>query len=236
MKPTIYAFIFARGGSKGIPRKNIRLLAGKPLIAYAIEVGIVSEMIDRVFVSTDDEEIAEVSRRYGAEVPFLRPKELALDDSPEWLAWRHAICEIQKNSDVSPMDIFLSLPPTSPFRIKDDIEACILTLLESDADIVITVKNASRHPSFNMVTIDGKGYAKLVMPLEKKVHRRQEVPQVFDMTTVAYAARPDFIMNADELFGGKTRAVVIPQERALDIDTEFDFTLANFIAKLKFRE
>jgi N-acylneuraminate cytidylyltransferase len=230
MKPTIYAFIFARGGSKGVPGKNIRLLAGKPLIAYAIEVGIRCEMIDRIFVSTENGEIADVSRRHGAEVPFLRPAELAQDDTPEWIAWQHAISEIQDNSDTGQMDIFVSLPPTSPFRTVGDIEACIRSLCESDADMVITVKNSNRHPSFNMVILDQNGYTRLVMPLKKTVHRRQDVHPVFDMTTVAYVTRPDFVMNADEPFAGRTRAVVIPEERALDIDTEFDFTLAELLA------
>ena len=96
--------------------------------------------------------------------------------------------------------------------------------------MVVTVKNASRHPSFNMVTLDNNGFARLVMPLNKTVHRRQDAPPVFDMTTVAYVSRPDFILNADDMFVGKIRAVIIPEERALDIDTEFDFAVAEFMA------
>ena len=99
IKHFICAFIFARGGSKGIPRKNIKLLGDKPLIAYAIETGLNSRYINRVAVSTDDQEIAEVARRYGADVPFMRPKYLAQDDSPELLAWRHAVTEIEKTSE-----------------------------------------------------------------------------------------------------------------------------------------
>ena len=107
MKPFVYAFIFARGGSKGIPRKNIRKLAGKPLIAYSIEAGHKSKLIDRVAVSTDDHEIARIATQYGAEVPFIRPIKLSQDDSPEWLAWRHAIQEINRRNKFPKIDIFV---------------------------------------------------------------------------------------------------------------------------------
>lgn len=230
VKPSIYAFIFARGGSKGVQRKNIRLLAGKPLMAYAIETALKSEYIDRVIVSTEDAEIADVALQYGAEVPFMRPLELAQDDSPEWEAWRHAVEEMERRHGSDKMDIFVSLPPTSPLRRVEDVDACILAMMESDADIVITIRKANRHPSFNMVTLDKYGYAGVLMPLGKTFHRRQDFPPAFDMTTVAYVARPEFIKSAREMFHGRVKAVVIPEERALDIDTELDFTLAEFLA------
>lgn len=114
MKPNIFAFIFARGGSQEVPRKNIRLLGGKPLIAYAIEAGRKSHLVDRVIVSTDDDEIAQVARAYGAEVPFMRPQALARNDTPEWLAWQHAVREM--GSDVNgPDDIFILCPRRRPF-------------------------------------------------------------------------------------------------------------------------
>jgi N-acylneuraminate cytidylyltransferase len=230
MKDFIYAFIFARGGSKGIPRKNIKLLGDKPLIAHAIETGLNSRYINRVAVSTDDKEIAEVARTYGADVPFMRPKYLAQDDSPELLAWRHAVTEIKKTSDRPNIDIFVSIPPTAPFRSVEDVDACILTYMESDADVVVTIKKASRHPSFNMVTLDENGYAHLVMPVKDRIHRRQDASNVYDMTTVAYVSKPEFILNADSIFDGKVLGVVIPEERALDIDTALDFEFAEFLA------
>jgi CMP-N-acetylneuraminic acid synthetase len=219
----IVGFIFARGGSKGVPGKNIRPLAGKPLIAHAIETARVSTLISRVIVSTDDEKIASVAREYGAEVPFMRPAELAQDNSPEWLAWRHAI------QNVSPLDVFVSIPPTSPLRAVEDVNACIRLLLESDADTVITVKEAARNPYYNMVIIDEAGYNSVVIPADKAIHGRQGAPEVFDVTTVAYAARPEFILKHDGIFEGKVRAVVVPPERAIDIDSEFDFALAEFM-------
>lgn len=228
MKPYVVACIFARGGSKGVPRKNIRCLAGKPLIAYAIEVARACELIDEVIVSTDDPEIAEISQRYGANVPFLRPAELAGDSSPELLSWQHAIEMLNSRKGYPNVDVFVSVPPTSPLRNVDDISNCIKTFLQSDTDLVITVKGAERNPYFNMVTSNDEGYVHLVIPPKVGcgISRRQDAPVVYDVTTVAYVAHPEFILNTDSLFCGKMKAVIIPKERALDIDTEFDFRIA----------
>lgn len=222
----IFGFIFARGGSKGVPGKNIRPLAGLPLLAHAINAGQQSGLLDRIIVSTDDEKIAEVAREYGAEVPFMRPAELAGDASPEWLAWQHAITEVG-GPDV--FDLFVSLPATSPLRSAEDVINCISLFQIEDCDMVVTCREAGRHPSFNMIKMDADGVASLVMPLDTAVTRRQDAPVVYDMTTVAYVARPEFIMNHGGTFEGKVRAVVIPDERALDIDTELDFEFAEFL-------
>ena len=231
MKPYVVGFIFARGGSKGVPHKNIRPLAGKPLIAYAIETALASELINRVIVSTDDEEIAAVAQQYGAEVPFMRPAELAQDNSPEWLAWQHAIRMLEATEGEPKMDVFVCIPPTSPLRAVEDIDACIQMLLESDADLVITVKPAERNPYYNMVVLDEEGYARLVIQPDRRIHQRQAAPLVYDMTTVAYAARPEFVLNANSMFEGKVKAVIVPAERALDIDTELDFKLVEFLLR-----
>lgn len=229
MKPYVVAFIFARGGSKGVPRKNIRLLAGKPLIAYAIEVAKASKLIDRVVVSTEDAEIADFARKYGAEVPFIRPKELAQDDSPEWLAWQHAIRTLQASPGERPMDAFLCIPPTSPLRAVEDVDACVRMLLESDADLVYTVRPAERNPYMNIITIDERGYVRLAIPSEQRPYRRQDTPEVYESATVAYAARPAYVLSVDFIFEGKVKAVVVPRERALDIDTELDLKFIEFL-------
>lgn len=228
MNPYVVGAIFARGGSKGLRRKNIRRLGGKPLIAYAIETALASALINRVIVSTDDSEIADVAQQFGAEVPFMRPQELASDDSPEWLAWQHAIRRLKAAEGEPKMDVFVSVPTTSPLRALDDVDSCIRTLLKSDADLVITVKHAQRNPYFNMVVVDDEGYARLAMPSNQSFFRRQAAPPIFDMTTVAYAARPEFVLNANSMFEGKVKAVVVPAERALDIDTELDLRMAEF--------
>jgi|NitcycUWRSCHO22C_1040316.scaffolds.fasta_scaffold00104_3 N-acylneuraminate cytidylyltransferase len=229
MKPYVVAAIFARGGSKGVPRKNLRALAGKPLIAYAIESALGSEMIDRVIVSTDDQEIASVAKGYGAEVPFMRPAELAGDNAPEWLAWQHAIKMVAADKGAPAIDVFVSVPPTAPLRNVSDIDSCIQTLIESDADIVITVKPAERSPFFNMVKVTPEGYAELAIAPPQKISRRQDAPVLYDVTTVAYAARPQFVLEASSLFQGKVKVVIVPAERAIDIDTELDFMFADFL-------
>jgi N-acylneuraminate cytidylyltransferase len=230
MTKRVFGFVFARGGSKGIPGKNLKLLAGKPLIGYAIETALATHRCEQVIVSTDSAEIAEAARGFGAATPFLRPAELASDSAAEWDAWRHAI-EFVKTT-YGEFDIFVSLPPTSPFRSTSDVTDCI-DVLERDnaADAVITGRRAERSPYFNMVRLDNKNYAHVVIRPDSKVVRRQDTPEVFDVTTVAYVAHPEFILRANSLWDGNVRLVEIPAERALDIDTPFDFMIAECIAQ-----
>ncbi len=230
MKPFVLGAIFARGGSKGIKKKNIRLLNKKPLIAYAIETALAVSEIDALIVSTDNEEIAAVARQYGAQVPFMRPKALATDHSPELLSWQHAIETFEKIKKQK-VGVLVSIPTTSPLRKPQDVRACLQSLLKEKADVAITVCQAHRSPYFNMVKINNDGYAHLVMNSHQKIVRRQEAPQVFDMTTVAYAAKASFVRRAKSLFDGKVRAVVVPSERSLDIDTPLDFEMAGFLMK-----
>lgn len=224
----MYAFIFARGGSKGLPRKNIKKLCGKPLIQYSIEIAMQIENISRVFVSTDDEEIATIAQSLGAEI-ILRPKELALDHSPEWLAWRHAIGWVQQH--FGEFTDFISLPVTSPLRIKEDVTAAINKRIFSGADICIGITPASRSPFFNMVKANPNGSIELVIKSQSDIYRRQDAPDVFDITTVVYASTPDFIMKHNGLFDGQVVAIDIPKERAIDIDDIYDFKMAEFIMK-----
>lgn len=229
MKPYVLGAIFARGGSKRVPGKNLRSLAGKPLIAHAIDTGHQSEWIDRVIVSTDDDEIAKVSRQYGADVPFMRPAELASDQASEWHAWQHAINTLQSQKDSPALDVFVCIPTTSPLRSVADVDLCIQTFIDSDVDIVITASPAEKNPYYNMIVMDEHGLARQVIESETSVYRREAYPAVYDMTTVAYVARPDFVLNSVSPFSGKVKAVLIPPERALDIDTELDFKFAEFI-------
>ncbi len=225
--PTI-GFIFARGGSKGVPRKNLRMLGGKPLIAHAIEAACNCKSIDRVVVSTEDEEIARVAEEFGAEIPFMRPMDLARDDSPEWLAWQHAIRTFEQTC-AKRVGTFVSIPATSPLRGVEDVEHCIQTFKNGDADVVFTVRPSDRNPYFNMVVLDDQKHARLVIPPQGKVFRRQDAPRVYDITTVAYVARPEFILTSNGIFEGRVLAVEVPSERAVDIDTELDFQFAEFL-------
>ncbi|NOX34956.1 MAG: acylneuraminate cytidylyltransferase family protein [Deltaproteobacteria bacterium] len=224
----VYGFVFARGGSKGVKNKNIRLVAGRPLIHYSVEAAKRSCFINRIIVSTDNKDIEKAALEAGAEVPFLRPRDLASDASPEWLSWQHAVKTLKKAGEE--FDIFVSIPATSPLRTAEDIDMCIKVLIENnDADGAITVCRAQRHPSFNMVVMDDNGFATIAVPDKFCFSRRQDVPSMYDITTVAYAARPGFILSAPSLFAGKIKAVVIPGERSLDIDTEFDLKVADLI-------
>ena len=222
------AFIFARGGSKGLPGKNIKMFAGKPLIAWAIEHAHTVEGIRRVIVSTNSEEIAAVASQYGAEVPFMRPSHLAKDDSPEWLSWRHAL-EFVRDDEGSFPSAMVSVPVTAPLRQPVDIERCLELFSKGDADVVITVTDAHRNPYFNMVTMQSNGSVGLVIPPTSGISGRQGAPEVFDMTTVAYVADPEFVMTHESAFAGRVQAVHVPIERSIDIDTLLDFDLAEFL-------
>lgn len=228
----IVAFIFARGGSKGLPGKNIRLFGGKPLIAWSIQHALSVTRIDRVCVSTDSEEIAAVARDHGAEVPFIRPAELARDDSPEWLAWRHALDHVRETEGTYP-HAMVSVPTTAPLRLPVDIENCLDAYEKDDADAVITVTEAHRNPYFNMVKAGPDGAMHLVIPLLEATTRRQDAPAVYDMATVAYVVRPEFIMQQNGIFEGRVRAVRVPRERSIDIDTLLDFRIAECLLGIK---
>jgi len=223
------AFIFARGASKGLPGKNVRPLCGKPMIAWAIEQAKSVKRISRVIVSTDSEEIAAVARQFGGETPFRRPPELALDDSPEWLSWRHALNYLQSEGTLP--DAMVSVPVTAPLREPGDIERCLDDFALGGADAVVTVSTAHRSPYFNMVKRNEDGSVGLVIPPAGHVSRRQDAPPVFDMATVAYVASPEFVLTRNTLFEGRVRAVEVPPERAIDIDTLLDFRIAEYLMK-----
>jgi len=219
------ALICARGGSKGLPGKNIRPLAGKPLISWAIEQAQALKRVERIIVSTDSEEIAAVARESGAEVPFMRPEELAQDNSPEWLVWRHALNYLKETKGDYP-DGLITIPVTAPLRIVEDLDACLDEYEKGNVDVVITVTDAHRNPYFNMVKQNDDETMALVIPPEGTVFRRQDAPLVYDMTTVAFVAKPEFVLTQERIFDGRVRHVHIPVERALDIDTPFDFKIA----------
>ena len=219
--------ISARGGSKGVPRKNIRPLGGKPLIGWAIEVARNCPSLDRVIVSTDDAEIADVARCFGAEVPFLRPAELARDDSPELLTWQHCIRTLIAEEGKSP-EVLVAVPATAPLRMVEDVEACVANLYTSGADLSLTVKSAESNPYFTMVTLEDGWLSMLINP-PNPIFRRQDAPKVFDIVPVAYAARAEYVLRTPRLLDGKVSATIVPPERSVDIDTELDIAFAEFL-------
>jgi len=220
------AFIFARGGSKGLPKKNILKLGGIPLVAHSINHAKKIENINKIFVSTDNKEISEIAQKYGASV-IDRPSDLAKDDSPEWLSWQHAIKYVFEK--YGKFEGFVSLPTTSPLRSCEDIENCINNL-NNNVDFVITISDSKRSPWFNMVTSKKDGNLKLVNEIKNQtIIRRQDVPETFDITTVAYVSKTNFILNSESIWDGVVRGVKIPQKRAIDIDTKMDFEFAKYI-------
>ena len=226
------AFIFARGGSKGLPNKNLLPLNGKPLIAWAIQQALSVERIESVIVSTDSVEIASTAKLFGAEVPFMRPTELATDRSPEWLSWRHALNWFKKETGHFP-ECFVSIPTTSPLRESSDIDRCLDLFGEVDCDAVVTITESHRSPYFNMVRKNESGRIELISKPEGQIFNRQDVPLTYDMTTLCYVARPQFIMRAESLFDGVIHGVTVPKERSIDIDTQVDFEICEYLLNRK---
>jgi len=222
--------IFARGGSKGLPGKNVKTLAGKPLIGWSIEKALKVKRIKRVIVSTDSDEIASIAQKFGGEVPFKRPIELSEDSTPEWQAWMHALNYL-KNVEGSLPDVMVSLPTTSPLRAVSDIEDCLDEYEKGEADIVVTITDSHRNPYFNMVKKGPDGTFSLVNETAQTLGNRQSTPEVFDMTTVCYVVNSNFVLSNSGIFKGRVKAVMIPPERAIDIDTEFDFQVAEALVK-----
>lgn len=227
-KDEIVSFIFARGGSKGLPNKNIKPLLGKPLIAWTIEQAKSCDQINRVIVSTDSIEIASVAIEYGAEVPFIRPAELATDASPEWLSWQHALNHLNNTEGCLPK-IMLSMPTTAPLRSNLDIKNALAEYKISQCDVVISITDSHRNPYFNMVKIGKSGRLERVINPTSTLVRRQDAPVVYDMTTVIYVTSPDFVLKNNSIFDGTISGVLIPPERAIDIDTSLDFRIAEFL-------
>jgi len=228
----VVGFIFARAGSKGLPGKNILPIAGKPLIAWSIECALKVSRIERLIVSTDSPEIAKIAKDYGAEVPFMRPSWLATDESSEWDSWKHALNYLMESTGTIP-NVMVSLPPVAPLRAPIDIENCLNEYDKGTSDIVISVTESRRSPYFNMVkTLPDEKYG-LASPPDSLIHRRQDVPIVYDMTTVCYVANSEFVLSHKSIFEGRVGAVHVPTERAIDIDTPLDFQVAEYLMKLE---
>lgn len=221
---SVLCSICARGGSMGVPGKNIRNLHGKPLIVHSIEQALEHGGIDHVVVSTDDPTIADVARAAGAEVPFLRPSELATSSAPKipviehlvvwWEAARHRVTKI------------IDLDPTSPLRSMDDISAC-LAMLDDETDVVITGYPSEKNPYFNMVELDASAHAHLVKESGGPVNGRQYAPKVYSMNASIYVWHRRSLSLG--LWSGRTKLHVMPRERSIDIDSELDFKLVELL-------
>jgi CMP-N-acetylneuraminic acid synthetase len=224
---SIIALIPARGGSKGIPRKNLAPVAGKPLIAWTIEAALGSGKLSRVLVSTDDAEIAEVARQHGAEVPFLRPPELARDESDALGVALHALTWIEEQTSERP-DYLLLLQPTSPLRTTADIDGAIMLACARDADAVLSVCEAVPHPLLAR-RLDESGVLTDFIPIPKAFARRQDFPPAYVLNGAIYLNRCTSLRGACTFQPAGALALHMPVERSLDIDSPFDLRLAELL-------
>lgn len=226
----ILAVITARGGSKRLPRKNIRILGGKPLIAWTIEAALaVREGLHAVVVSTDDEEVAAVARQWGADVPFLRPPELASDQAKSLPAVQHAVKFVEAR-DACLMDWVLLLQPTSPLRTGEDIASSIALALKSDCDSVISVYQLSHHHPIFAKKIDDGGYLVPFSIEEPEGLRRQEVgPPAYMRNGAIFLTKRGVLMDQNSIWGSRIMPYLMPEERSVDIDSELDLLLAETI-------
>ncbi len=226
--PQVLALIPARGGSKSIPRKNIRPLAGHPLIAYSIAAGLAAETVTRILVSTDDPEIAEISRRYGAETPFLRPAEFAQDQTPDLPVFQHTLQWLDENEDWRP-EIVIQLRPTSPFRRVMHIDQAVYQLLEHpEADAVRTVCVPFQNP-FKMWRIQPNGFMQPLVDLgvpEPYNQPRQALPEVYWQTGYVDAAWSDTLLEKNSMTGERILPLVIDPSEWIDIDSVDDWRRA----------
>ncbi len=225
---SIVAVLPARGGSKGIPRKNIKLLAGKPLIAWTIEAALAARSVDLVLTSTDDEEIAQVARKNGAQVPFLRPLELASDTASSEDVALHALSWLQQN-ERSQVEFVLLLQPSSPLRSAEDIEAAIALQRDKRADAVVSVCETS-HP-FQWFKNLGPNRELLPWQTGAGPSRRQDARPVYQLNGAIYLVRSSVVLKEKTFFPERTFGYLMPPEKSLDIDTPWEFYLAELILK-----
>lgn len=227
----VLGIIPARGGSKTIPRKNIKLLGNHPLIAYTIVPALKSKYLTKVIVSTEDPEIQDIARKYGADVPFSRPAYLATDDALAVPTIQHAVKEMERIDQVK-YDIIVMLQPTCPFTTANDIDSCIQKLIQTSADSVITVKDVgANHPMRMKKIVDDV----LIDYMEEEVENmpRQNLPPVYIRSGDIYVVKRDVLMGENSFKGDISRSYAIPNDRTINIDSENDWLLAEALVKQK---
>lgn len=222
----IVACIAARGGSKGIPQKNIRPLAGKPLIAWTIDAALASRRVTRVFVSTDDPHIAEVAQWLGAEAPFLRPAALARDDSPSIDTLLHLVDWLGSRGAMP--DYTVLLQPTSPFRTSVDIDAAVDLAVSRQVDAVVSVCRAQDHP-YLVKTLDPQG--RITSFVQSAHPPRQEFPPAYVLNGAVYVNRTEALLRDRVIVPEGALAYVMPEERSLDIDTPWQLQVADLLMR-----
>lgn len=220
---SVLAVIPARAGSKGLPGKNLRLLGGRPLIDWTVGAALGSSILDRVILSTDNEEIMAHGGAIGCDIPFRRPEELATDTARTI----HVLHHLLEHIDGS-YDYIVQLQPTSPFRTSDDIDSAIRLCLESDAAACVSVCPVERSPHW-IFSLREDRRMQPIMPLPEKLSRRQDMPPYYELNGAVYVGRTDWIRQQDGFLSDQTVAYVMSRERSLDIDSEVDLNLAEIL-------
>ncbi len=220
--------ICARGGSKGVKGKNLKVLLGKPLIAHSINQARVSGLFDLIAVSSDSDEILAVAQDCGADLLVKRPDELATDQAAKLPVIRHCVAEVERLTGDS-FETLVDLDATSPLRIPEDIRDAVELLERSGAGNVITAMPARRSPYFNLVELDQDGIVHLSKPPHNAIVRRQDAPKCYDMNASIYVWRKPALFANESLFNPDTRLHVMPEERSIDIDSELDFRFVEFL-------
>jgi CMP-N-acetylneuraminic acid synthetase len=225
-------FIGARGGSKGVKGKNLRPLAGKPLIAHSIEQALRWGRAERVVVSTDSEEIAEVARRHGAETPFLRPPHLATDTAPIGPAIRHALetCEATYGGT---FDVVVHLQPTAPVRTSADLDACLDLFRRTRPSVVFSVVPAHQNPYFNVVEVGADGRVRRAKEPPRRIWRRQDAPPVYVINGSIYLYARSYVLGAEDPhpFTDDARIHVMDEAAGVDVDGELDLRFLEFLVQ-----
>jgi len=222
--------ICARGGSKGVKNKNIKSIHGKPLIAYSIEQAKASGLFEHIVISTDSDEIANISSEYGAEVFFKRSNEMASDTAGKLDVIKDAFVRSEQHY-TERFDYLVDLDVTSPLRNVDDILKSFKQFLEHKNDNLITGAPSRRSPYFNLVEVMGNGEVSLSKKLEGGVVRRQDAPKSYDMNASIYIWNRNTILNESTLFLKRTGLYVMPEERSVDIDSELDYKIVEILIK-----
>lgn len=218
----------ARGGSQGLPRKNIRLLCGKPLLQYTAEAALAAKHLSRIILSTEDEEIAEIGRTCGLEVPFRRPAELARDDTPTLSVMQHAVQWVEDRGEL--YDFICLLQPTNPLRKPEDIDACLTMLAQGEMDSVISVLPVPHDYNPHWVyLLDQEGLLRLSTGESTPYPRRQELPPAFHREGSVYVTRRDVLMKDNSLYGKRTIGYVMDPDRHVNIDGPDDWKVAEHL-------
>ena len=223
----VLAIIPARGGSKGVPRKNIRLLAGKPLLAWTIDEAKKSKYIDRLILSSEDDEIIEVARDFGCEIPFKRPVELAQDDTPGIEPVIHAINTLEEK-----YDFVVLLQPTSPLRTVEDIDGCIQHCILTESPACVSLTEVQQSPYW-MYHLDDNMKLKPFVQNVETINRRQDLPKVYVLNGAVYVAKSGFILNRKSFLSNETAGYIMSGKNSVDIDTELDFSYCEWLINKK---